>query len=62
MVEILLNSSLNRQSSDESQLSFGRCLVWDDGERSVELRKEPVRIVNRSESAEADARMSYESR
>ena len=55
MVEILLNSSLRRQSSDESQLSFGSCLAWDD-ERSIEVRKEPVRNVDRSESAEADAR------
>jgi hypothetical protein len=53
MVGILLNSSLRRQSSDESQLNFA------SGECSIELRKEPVRIVDRSGSAEADAR-SYE--
>jgi hypothetical protein len=50
MVGISLNSSLRRQSYGQSQLDFGA--VWDDGECSVEFRKEPVRIVVRSGSAE----------
>jgi hypothetical protein len=54
MVEILLNSSLRRERSDESQLSFGSCMRR---RRAFDwAAQEPVRIVDGSESAEVDAR------